>query len=484
MKARNFAFTAMKSNYLTVDGITFFGTAFKFGKDINNRSRFISFTNNRILYSSWTEFFSMPDDDPMAGLDKNFPQIYADNVVLSNNVFSYGALSGLFINGFYNLIENNEFRDFDLNSSLIYPPLLVSRNQLSYDGKGGNTLIRYNSIYNSGGILTQIGQKDNDFYMNDLHDAFRSCYGGNKDVSALYSQSVYCRGTRLHHNWVHEAYCGTPPYEWNGGIGIRGDDNTAGLTVDHNVVWDIGSVGIMMKNPANPTPEQANRVLNNTIFQHSKLNTPKTAIIVSTEHYSKKEPLNAPIVITPNALSIVDNNLAEQINGGWFNAKLGTVADYSGNATGITVENQLVNPAMFDFRPKATATHLLYKGKQVEGYTQGTNPSIGAYERGDSIYWIPGRRELKASFPIVPNTASVSADIDVLMWRPSFKAVGHQIYFGTDANKLENFGKFTGEKNVFTLPKLLAGQKYFWRVDAITSEGSALKGDIWCFHTK
>ena len=483
-KVRNFALTASEAYYLTVDGITFFGTAFKFGKDLKSRSRFITFTNNTVLYSSWTEFFSMPDDDPMAGSDKNFPQIYSDNVVLSNNVFSYGALSALFINGFYNLIENNEFHDFDLNSSLIYPPLLVSRNQLSYDGKGGNAVIRYNSIYNSGGILTQIGQRDNDFYMNDLHDAFRSCYGGNKDVSALYSQSVYCRGTRLHHNWVHEAYCGTPPYEWNGGIGIRGDDNTAGLTVDHNVVWNIGSVGIMMKNPAHPTPEQANRVLNNTIFQHSKFNTPKTAIIFSTEGKSKKGDVETDLNTTSNQFSVVDNNLAEQIDGGWFAAKLGTVADYSGNATGITVENQLVNPELFDFRLKTTATDLLNKGKRIEGYTEGANPSIGAYERGDSIYWIPGRRNVKASFPIVPNEASVSADIDVLMWRPAYKAIVHLLYFGTDPNKLEKSGKFSAEKNVFTLPKLVAGQKYFWRVDAVTSDGLVFKGDIWCFITK
>ena len=124
----------------------------------------------------------------------------------------------------------------------------------------------------------------------------------------------------------------------------------------------------------------------------------------------------------------------------------------------------MVNPAFFDFRPKATATNLLKKGKSVDGYTK-TNPSVGAYERGDSIYWIPGRREVKASFPIIPNEATVSADIDVLMWRPAYKAVEHQLYFGTDADKLETSGKFSAENNVFTLPKLVAGQKYFWRLD-------------------
>ncbi|MEI7504847.1 MAG: hypothetical protein WCJ61_16350, partial [Paludibacter sp.] len=112
----------------------------------------------------------------------------------------------------------------------------------------------------------------------------------------------------------------------------------------------------------------------------------------------------------------------------------------------------------------------------------GSAPDIGAYERGDNTYWIPGRREAKASFPIVQDGATIASDRDVLMWRPAFKAVSHVVFFGIDANKLVNSGKFTGEKNVFTLPKLIAGQKYFWRVDATMVDGSVVNGDVWNFN--
>ena len=88
---------------------------------------------------------------------------------------------------------------------------------------------------------------------------------------------------------------------------------------------------------------------------------------------------------------------------------------------------------------------------------------------------------MKASFPIVPNGAIVSPDRDVLMWRAAYKAVSHVAYFGTDAAKLSNSGKFIGEKNVFSLPKLFAGQKYFWRVDAIMADGLVMKGNVWNF---
>ena len=256
---------------------------------------------------------------------------------------------------------------------------------------------------------------------------------------------------------------------WNG---YSRRDKTAGLTIDHNVIWNIGSAGIELKNPDNPTQEMANRACSNTIFQHSKYNKIKSGMIVETHRN------------LCNQYSSVVNNLSESIYGHWFARPIGTLADYSCNATGKVVESLLENPLNFDFRPKATAADVVDKGKVFQDLTDsqfGSTPDIGAYERGDSIYRIPGRREEKASFPVIPNGATVSPDRDVLMWRPAYKAVSHMAYFGTDAAKLSNSGKYTGEKNVFSLPKLVAGQKYFWRVDAIMGDGSVVKGDVWSF---
>jgi len=486
-KSRYFGLIANqdKSN-IKVDGLTFFGTAFSFGKDTKHKSSFIVFNNNQVYYSSWTEYFMMPDGNPNASLDNNCPTINADNVVVSNNIFSYGSLNGLYINGQNNLIENNQFNDFDYCSSLKYPPLLVNKNILANKGFAGNSIVRYNTVFNSGGILSQIGQNDNNVYFNNFHDAFKACYGGNKDVSALYTQSIFCVGTRMHHNWVHDAYCGTPPYEWNGGIGIRGDDNTAGLTLDHNVVWNTGSVGIMVKSPLNPTPEQANKVYNNTIFDHSRFNAVKSAMIINMDHQSKKENPAATLETYPNALSSVSNNLASSIYGGWFKAELKPIADFSNNSIGKETETLLEQKNDFDFRPKAAAADVINKGKEVAGITNafiGAAPDLGAYEYGDSIYWIPGRREVKATFPIVPDGTTINIDRDILMWKPAFNAIGHNLYFGTDKDNLKLKGGFLGENNVFKLPKLMVGKKYYWRVDAVMKDMSVVKGDVWSFAT-
>ena len=471
VKTRNYSLTAPTASFVTIDGLTFFGTAFSFGKDYNNRTSNIIFKNNTVMYSSWTEYFSMPKEDVHEKCERYYPMINADNSEVSNNTFANGSMSGLFITGLSNLIENNLFHDLNLNSSLNFPPLQVSKAWEALIGKAAKATVRYNTVYNSGGIATQVAQADNDVYMNDMYNVYRSCWGGNKDVSALYAQNTFCTGTRLHHNWVHDGYAGTPPLPWGGGMGIRGDDKTAGLTIDHNVVWNLGSVGIELKNPDNPTPEMANRACNNTIFKHSKYNKVKSGMIVETHHNC-------------NQYTVLDNNLSESIAGHWFAKPLGVVADYSNNVTGKVVENLLESPLVFDFRPKVTATEVIGKAKAIAGLTPGSVSDIGAYNRVDTVYWIPGRREVKASFPIVNDGATVAADRDVLMWRSAYKAVSHKLYFGTSKDKLEIKGVFEGEKNVYALSNLSSGGKYFWRVDAIMGDGAVAQGDVWSFSTK
>jgi hypothetical protein len=342
--------------------------------------------------------------------------------------------------------------------------------------------VRGNTIYRSGGILLQVALHGNEVSYNDLYDAFLSCYGGNKDVSALYTQAPLCSGTRFHHNWVHDGYAGTPPHPWGGGMGIRGDDNTCGLTVDHNVVWNLGSAGVELKNVSSPTPEQANVLANNTVFNHSNYNEKKTAVVFETEHGSE------------NSLSTVVNNLTDGIYGHWFNKPLGLVNLCTNNTASFDPSTEIVSTNWCDFRPAAGSSAIIGGGYALEGISplEGTNaPDIGAYQRDGATYWIPGQRLAKASYPIVPDQAKeVPADRDILMWRPAFKAASHLVTFATSKEGLDQSAaptlqkSFQGEENVFTLPPLHYGQTYFWRVDAVMPDKSVVKGDVWSFETK
>ena len=480
IKTRDWGFTAdQNSSHLTLDGLRFFGAAFKFGKDYYNKSSHIIVRNSTVLYSSWTEYVSLPKGSTTAKADHIYPTIEADDSQVINNTFAYGALSALYINGFDNLIENNDFHDFCYNSSLCYPPLQVSKSWMV--GQAGRAIIRYNSLYRSGGIQTQIAQGNNDFYLNDIQDSFLACYGGNKDTSAIYTNDVCCKGTRIHHNWVHGGYSGTPPQAWGGGLGIRGDDNTSGLTVDHNVTWDLGAAGIEIKSPDNPTPEQANRCINNTVFKHSAYTPKKSAILIPS------------IKNDHNIHSTVVNNLADSYYGWWGAKPLGKLQQFSNNTAAFNPATDLVNQFWCDFRPAAGAVAIIDSGVAVEGITGqvvGNAPDIGAYERGDSIYWIPGRRSGKASHPIVPDkTTNVPVNRDVLMWQPAYRAVAHRLYFSTVKGAVQGAtgtvaqATFTGENNVFTLPPMASGQTYLWRVDALLPDQSVVRGDVWTFTT-
>ena len=70
------------------------------------------------------------------------------------------------------------------------------------------------------------------------------------------------------------------------------------------------------------------------------------------------------------------------------------------------------------------------------------------------------------------------------MWRPAYNALGHNVYFGTDKANLKLKGGFFDENNVFSLPKLVAGKQYYWRVDAVMKDRSVIKGDVWSFNVK
>jgi autotransporter-associated beta strand protein len=485
IKTRNYSFTAdQNSKYLTVDGITFFGTAFEFGISVDNRSANIIFQNNQVLYSSWTEWLNMTNGDLHVANDGNFPLIQADNSQVINNTFANGALNAVFVYGWTNRVENNVFHDFDLSSSLQYPPLQFGRNYLYDIGKNGQGIARFNTIYNSGGILAQIGGTNYDVSQNDFYNAFRACWGGNKDTAALYftpqkdsAATTNFISNRLHHNWVHEGYSGAVNPPWGGGLGIRGDDQTCGLTVDHNLTWNLGGGGIQIKNVTNPIPALANACINNTIFNYHTLYTATNGAIYLDNSSGSNE----------NGSTSVANNLADSIYGNWGAKPLGPLALNASNTVGLVTETNLENIGWYDFRPQAGASSVLNHGVSFSPTTTnwvGIAPDIGAYERGDSIYFIPGQRATNATFPIVPDGAvGVPITRDVLMWRPAYNAASHTIYFGTMSNALTSYGTVSGETNVFTLPALAANTNYYWRIDAVLTNLTVITGAVWSFST-
>jgi hypothetical protein len=157
----------------------------------------------------------------------------------------------------------------------------------------------------------------------------------------------------------------------------------------------------------------------------------------------------------------------------------------------------LRDPDNWDFRPRADAVELIDQGVPVtctingvevdvtEGYL-GSAPDLGAYEYGDSTYWIPGRQEAQASMPIPRNgRGSVPLDTD-LMYLIGLEGVGTHIYFGKSPNALSYLTSKTDPENIVTLSDytiLEEDMTYYWRVDTVLTDGSVVTGDVWSFNT-
>ena len=109
------------------------------------------------------------------------------------------------------------------------------------------------------------------------------------------------------------------------------------------------------------------------------------------------------------------------------------------------VQQNLHDPANLDFRPKSGAP-LIDAGQAIADKDRpsdeircvspsfiGKAPDIGAYEFGDKRYWIPGRRNAKASTPIPPDGALNVKQDTSLMFLEARGAQRHLVTFSNAA---------------------------------------------------
>ncbi|WP_168433072.1 right-handed parallel beta-helix repeat-containing protein [Pontiella sulfatireligans] len=156
--------------------------------------------------------------------------------------------------------------------------------------------------------------------------------------------------------------------------------------------------------------------------------------------------------------------------------------NWEGGLLSLNIKDQVRDWTNRDYRPRP-GSDWIDGGMVVPGITDGylgSAPDIGAYESGDSSYWIPGRKLEHASKPVPPAQASsVKLDAD-LMWLGAYEATSHTIYFGLHPSTMEWMGNFTN--NIFNPGTLASNSVYYWRADAVTPTGT-VEGVVWQFDT-
>lgn len=308
-------------------------------------------------------------------------------------------------------------------------------------------------------------------------------------------------GTQVNNNWVHDCNRQGIRFDYHdkgGKLVLREDGKIHGDGIYmYNVSW---------KTQPNQVKGDRHLILNNTVVSCNRYPNPE------------KEEMNMSIQgfkvmhgIEGNVESVTRNNLANLTHrswnlknwgykDGWKKTKDGYKQPTAQTLPGINDHNikeqaaaykLLRDPENYDFRPKkdsklidagATVAKTEIKSP-VAKFTglkyQGKAPDIGAYEYGDKRYWIPGRKEIKASTPIPPNNSkTVKPDAD-LMFLEAYKADKHILYFGTAPDSLTKKAELT-DSNIFSPGKLNPSQTYYWRIDSLKN-GKTTRGDTWNF---
>lgn len=358
-KARDYAFDVKNRDYITIDGFHFWACTFTFRK-----CNHCMVNNCHLLFPSFAREIT-----ELGAIHRRTAAslLIGDYNTVKNSSLAFSANYGFTLKGSHNLVENNLVHDVCWNGASPYVGIMVSGWGVSKDAlrrkSGQANIVRRNTVYNTGYACVICGRWNSIVELNHLH------HGGlvSSDVSLLYTEGPWIRGTLFRYNWVHDNYAR------HGAIGIRGDDVTRGLTIHHNVIWNIGGRGIVVKG-------DENRVFNNTC-----LKTEEDAMHIFSRPERHIARYEYEIVDKQNEHSKIYNNCARQIRG-W---KCPPGGDLSNNYIGEAP--MLMNLKRLDFRPKASS-HLIDAGKFIPGVTEGFKgkaPDIGAYEYGGK-WWVPG----------------------------------------------------------------------------------------------
>jgi len=367
VKQRNYGFeVSANADHIEISGFNFFGCTFVF-----NDCDYCLVANCDLLYPVHARHLFEPGHNQ----DSIITKMIGNHNNVQNCSFAYGSTAGLKMVGKNNLVENNLIRDFCWYGSLRHVGLHI--NSTGEPGASAGSAARYNTLFNTGNAALNYRGYENTIEYNHVYNGGLAC----EDVALVYTGQPTTAGSIVRYNWVHG--CRT---ESGKGLGIRGDDQTRSLTVHHNVVWDCGRDGIIVKG-------DLNKVYNNTVFDIGTDSNPGNYVNLHTAAEPYKWWRNQyPLLSEQNANSTVFNNAAFTItsdNKGTPLAKSRNLANnYYGKDLKLTDIEQMV------FRPRADSD-LVDAGRIIPGYTDGylgDAPDIGAYEYGDSNYWIPGRK--------------------------------------------------------------------------------------------
>ncbi|TLX71840.1 T9SS type A sorting domain-containing protein [Labilibacter sediminis] len=451
-KVSTYGLTIENSSYIQFKDIDFFASTIKLQNSNNCKIE-----NCQVDYPSYSKRMlgSLTKAEPTvidAGSSTN-----NSNNVLRNCSFQYADGTGLEIIGKNDTVDNCLFKHIDYSCVGSLHDVMVNARHAN------NLTFRYNTMsYGGNSVGIKMG------LTNKVEYNLVSKQGMlQNDGAAIQADASESDGAVMSHNWVNNTIK----------FGIRFDSpwnnpsvyGTYGKMI-YNVVWN--------SKPMIPKGDY-HTIYNNTAFNNEGFDIS----IFSVEEHGGL-----------NHNTLVRNNAVGSISG----SNSSTLTPYNGIVENcwIGIElipekdilEQLNDAANNDYRPHVNS-ELIDNGHILQGVTDvfvGDFPDKGAYEFNDTNYWIPGRKESKASHPI-PNDLGVSnSDTVDLIWREGYLSDSHMVYFGESLQAVQDAnissGEFLGEfkNNIISPGELVANKTYFWRIDNVVGE-QVITGDVWSF---
>ncbi|WP_168433136.1 right-handed parallel beta-helix repeat-containing protein [Pontiella sulfatireligans] len=315
IKTRTFGIEGKGVDHIEISGLRFFGCTFRF-----QNSDFLTIENCRILYPNYAPILT---DTLPKGESAPIPQTMIrgnDNIVRKVGI-AYGNTAGISLTGSRNRIENCVIHDFCWEGNLHHPAISIR----SIGKSASDSTVSRCTIYNSGNMGIWHLNANNTIEYNEVYNTGLAC----KDIAAIQTGSPNTSGSVVHHNWAHDSR----------GKGIRGDDQTRGLTFHHNVIWNCDE-GMILKG-------EDNLCYNNTIIGTNG----HGCLIIPTRAEPRKWWAKTKFLDQQNTRSTFRNNLVETI--AYRYDPLPQNKKIARNVETHAVAKLLRNPEKQDFRPLA-----------------------------------------------------------------------------------------------------------------------------------
>lgn len=384
VKSRVAGFEAEGVSDIVIEGIEFRGCNLRLDECRRNIIR-----NCRFLYPSTPKIF--PDGKTALETQKNLRVTGEDNV-LERLLIEWAVDGALEVEGSGNVIENCIIHDTNLHGRHPGPAISVrGRAERRRELAKNPNVIRRCTVYNVGGVgIYAQGNGPAIAEYNHVFNAGLYCV----DISSLYVPvGKEMTGTVVHHNWLHDI----------SGIGFRVDIQGRGITVHHNLAWNV-TVGCKLQG-------YQLAAYNNTVLTHDA----NGGFIVVFEPDASPEELAGWRVRNNVALAFFDRLSLRndpRKSKREFAMPMETVEGSIDHNTIVQAENQsqlFVDSAVYDFRPKP-AGPLAGKGVAVEGVgtaNQNSSPSIGALEP-NTIPWQAGANWMNDGLPVPMSPAEAT----------------------------------------------------------------------------